>query len=167
MARITFDGCDTSRRIIFITNAHLRPYTETDPRYASENAAVAVLVFDVIGSISYASVAFRDLRIILEITEPSSAYFVGHGARNNYSWETPVPGSTDEWYETPDNIPSKRLRIREDSLILFNPERPNDGKTYYVGIKGIAALEDIRVAAIASAIDVRAVAESCRVVIHE
>jgi len=144
---------DPTDRPIQIVNISLAAYVERNPQFTPP--ATLQLFVNLTAHHRFADIPFRDTRLILEILEPAGAFFVVHSDRRNHiAWEIPNPqGSAGDWVTRPDNPPTKRLRVREDQLVLFQSDRPADGKTYPVGIAGVSEGEFIRLSAFADGFD--------------
>lgn len=151
-------NCDSTNRIIFVGNVHLRDYNERDKRYLSN--ANTVLVIDVIASPSW-DVGFYDVNLELQIQSPNDALFVDHSGRNNYRWD--IPDGAGGWIE---NVtPTARLRVHRDQGDLLSGT--GNGLTFYVGLAGVSASDALKFTAVASAKEVRATTSSCEVTIAD
>jgi hypothetical protein len=151
MATYSISNCPTERTIIFVGNVRLRNFSETDPRYLS-NPATLEMLLDVIAEESYLNTLFQDMRLTLRILSPEGARFVEHSGRNNY-----------ERALTSERGDSLRISEREVNLL----SGPLNGKTYYIGIGGVAADATLQFEAFIETNYIRANTSSCVVTVAD
>jgi hypothetical protein len=95
--------------------------------------------------LAYLGIEFTDVTLTLEIMSPVGTKFVEHSSRNNYRWGTPQGSG---WLESQPGPPTTRLRIRIETASI---NRPGDGYTHRVGLRGVSSTSALNVRAVATA----------------
>lgn len=161
-------SCDSSHTIVYIGNARLKTFVETDPRYVGI-PATKELQIDIIAEPGYSGVEFSQIKLFLEIVGPAGAKFVLHGNRIPFQWHLPHgTGWTEVNLVGPAApaaaITSRLLAIPHDPAAILSG--PGNGKTFRIGIRGMNDTDRLEFKASAQVARIVAEAKSCEVKIN-